>query len=484
MDGLSQGIAQGLQTVEQGMLRAEDVKNRRQHLNMQAKNQQIQQGMMQTQSNMQEMQMQMLQARLAAMEKSQAQETFFNSFDAFKQTGNASFLNEAAKNPLLSKLVKDQGWVSFTSINDLSEDARTRLGYSEDKYLTPVVATKQDGSMQVVDIGATALMFGYGKRDKTNLLEELDLKIKTADAKAKAAEATLKQTEADSAIQWLQQNEGATYADYISYTKTAEAGVKGKKDQLEFDIKQEETLISDYVLGNQKEAISMFEASGADEKIKIGDKEVPILKVAKQAQGDAVWKDKQIVMNVAKTYNNFRDIKPLVEDPKIEWGAPDKIIAEAERYLGEDNFIKKALSYLNIGDDAKAREEMRKGLEKMSPGLARIGLDTRVMTALAAYIKDMSGAAVTNEEREFYKKLATGGTWATKEAFLSSVENFMGGLQSSYKNSLEGAKDMYPYDYMQMKNDLNTGMPIGQIARNPKTGESVKWNGLKWVEVK
>ncbi len=86
------------------------------------------------------------------------------------------------------------------------------------------------------------------------------------------------------------------------------------------------------------------------------------------------------------------------------------------------------------GSSASSRDVVAEFLnyQKMTPEqkqafIDRAGFDSELKTVMAGYIKAMSGAAVSDEERKFYESAILGGNWSNKEAALASMKGFITG---------------------------------------------------------
>lgn len=73
-----------------------------------------------------------------------------------------------------------------------------------------------------------------------------------------------------------------------------------------------------------------------------------------------------------------------------------------------------------------------------------LGFMGELNTVVAQYVKDMSGAAVTEQERAMYADIIQGGTWATKEAMTASLGGFIRGIKGLFENSVDSMSDEFP----------------------------------------
>lgn len=257
MYGLGQGIAQGLQMAQQGMLQAEDIKTRRREMQMRERqfSQQMQTGALAQDKTAQELEMVKLQ--LEQFKKERAKEDTFKALDAFERSGDAKYLNLAKENPIIADLFNRQGITSFMTPAELSEEKKQTLGLTEELLNDPskrvVVATKPDGSLVAIDLMATYAMTGYLDRLDSKKLKEIEqrskeLKLREQEAQTKTSELKLEDMQ-----KFLEANPEATLADYL---KTQQAG----RDITPFSIKSAE------YFGNLKAKIDSGEASPQEEE--------------------------------------------------------------------------------------------------------------------------------------------------------------------------------------------------------------------------
>ena len=98
---------------------------------------------------------------------------------------------------------------------------------------------------------------------------------------------------------------------------------------------------------------------------------------------------------------------------------------------------------------------------KYTPGdteklLNTVAFDTKLKASMAAYVKLMSGAAVSDEERKMYSNIITQGDWSKIDTAFTALNSFNEYLQNSTLRTIDSIKTMTPYDYMLLKHDYNT----------------------------
>ena len=185
--GLTAGINQGFQQVNQGMMNAESIQSSREARRLAAEKQQVYMQQADLQQKQGNVQLQNLQLQLDKLTKSKAQDDAYNAFHAYEETSDAKYLNLAMqKNELIKGLYPDI--ISTSNLSDFSEEKLTSMGYKPGSMARPIVVTKQDGTQEVQDLTGTYAASGFLKEMKKDKLEDLVLKVKTNQLKATEAD--------------------------------------------------------------------------------------------------------------------------------------------------------------------------------------------------------------------------------------------------------------------------------------------------------
>lgn len=187
--GIGQGIVQGMQLANQGMMNAESIAASREQRRQNAEKTAAYLQTAQVQQDNSKEQLKILQFKFDEMQKQKAKEDSFNAFNAYEETGDIKYLNLAReKNPLLNDMFTKNGTVSMHGINEFSEEKLTSLGYKKGKYIKPIVVTKQDGSQSIEDLTGTYIASGYLKEMRKDRLDDLVLRVTENQMKAAEAE--------------------------------------------------------------------------------------------------------------------------------------------------------------------------------------------------------------------------------------------------------------------------------------------------------
>lgn len=416
--GLSQGLEKGLQSAyqinRQGMMdriqiqkMAEDSQYKQQYMAMK-------QDSFEQQKKEFDLKMREYDMKFATIEQ-------YAAFDAYSADGDVEHLNRLLKRSPITQ--ERAGAVRFEKLNP-NEDADKRLlaneyGLSE---ITPAVsknyikAIKPDGSVQIMPMNGLYVATGYAtakdKETRAKLMEDAELAFKQESARKAGAE-----------------------ADYYSSKGSSEGGeqfyktAKAKKEYTD-------AMIEEVAISNP-EAVGAA-VMGDENEIDFNGAVMPVAKVAKAAQGknDMSATDRQYLDGLYDASTSFKAIKTKLEDDKIDRNALKKAWSEIASISGAD-------------------------MAKMTPAdreqfLNKLSLDSETRLAAAAFIKAMSGSAVSDAERAYYLDLITKGDWSTKEAALATIEGFRTGLNRSYENKLDSLKNFVPYDVYTRRGQRKT----------------------------
>jgi len=235
---------------------------------------------------------------------------------------------------------------------------------------------------------------------------------------------------------------------------------KTSKDLLN-DLKlQKEVLtknVSDYVNSNPKEVFETIKSSPIDGKIKINGQEVPVYAVAKQLQGDKkLGTARQDYLNgMFSTIKNMDRLQAKMASSKFDWDALTKGMDELSKISGTE--------WRNMSE--KEKQHM----------LDRFSFDSDLRVVMAGYIKAMSGAAVSDQERAFYENAILGGNWSSKETALSAMKGFRSGIYNGYLASLEADSINLPATYLERKYELDQLHPASSTPQKPSNPLDKFW---------
>ena len=401
MYGLGQGIAQGLQMAQQGMLQAEDIKTRRREMQMKEKlfSQQMQTGALAQDRTAQELEMVKLQ--LEQFRKEKAKEDTYKALAAFEHSGDTKYLNLAKENPIIADLFNKQGITSFMNPAELSEEKKQALGLTEELLNDPskrvVVATKSDGSLVATDLMVTYAMTGYLDRLDSKKLKEIEQRSKELKNREQEVQTKISELKLEDMQKFLEANPEATLADYL---KTQQAG----RDITPFSIKSAE------YFGNLKAKIDSGEASTQEKETYkaylLEQGGTTSAKLASLGIQEQELKEKNI--NLADP--NF-DLDNLEGEDRKE---ALKVIRELEATEGGKKLVANIAS--TLGKDLGA-------VEKTAQKLSYLATQKNVSTSVVQETMDVAKAYLPTGMKEMTEKDLTNAEF--RQAFLSAAAVFL-----------------------------------------------------------
>ena len=429
-EGIGQAFAKGVQGYIAGQQQGQDRQARQQALTQQAEQFRMQQGQYQQQTTAHEQQMQLMQEQLKAAQAQNEQNARVASMDrlynAFKSDTPIAELNHViAKDKMLQTHPSFKGVYEIEELPLDSSELSNALSQGMER---PVRVRKLvDGKpvSGVADLETLKLGLGYKTYAKKRELE----------AKKNQVESLTTSIDLNALTKAAAANPNMTVAALVESMKPKKA--TEQKAEMEVEGLKKEQAIKTYINENHKDFINSLDKPGV--VIKVGDKELGIREVAEMAQGDAKLPtgEEGLLTGLYDARTAFRTLKTELNDPNLNWDAISKGMEELKKVDPAD-FI----SMSQKEKDALAN---------------KFAFNSKLKTAMAAYIKAMSGAAVSDEERDFYTDAMTSGNWSNKEAAQASIGGFIEGVDRSLNNRLDIHKNKYPLDYLNYKELMRIG---------------------------
>lgn len=418
---IGQGIAQGM---ERGIQNAYNIQQQGFNQRLQIQKMASEQQSNEIKKTQLELQTEQMRIQLDEYKKKQLNETASRAYASYMDDGNPRHLNNMLQeSPDLRKLF--QGVVRVDPLNPQSdEDKRLfeSLGYSGD-MTNPLVkkrfikATMPDGSVTIGDMHNMGIGAGLWK----NWTDD-KLKARATEAEIAHKEASTKKEEAMAGYyESGGERKGTTALEQIK--------LRGALRE-EFDAQVGEELI-------QNPDLLYNAIQTGQTEIEIGGQKLPTAKAAKVMQGKETMSstDRTYLDGLDDASKSFKVLKTKLQDPKMDWNAIAKVKSEIAAVTGTDW--------------TKATPEEKAAM------LQKFSFNSELQTAMASYIKAMSGAAVSDAEREFYKDTITKGNWAIKETALASIDGFIAGVDRSLTNKLDNLATQVPYDVLQRKKRMS-----------------------------
>jgi len=504
---IASGIAQGstgyIQGAEAGENRAQarqEAGLRNQMLEGQIQAQQYQQAQQKTPEQIAADQ-ENLRLQTENIQHQQAQLHSFNSFKKYNIDSNPRHINTMmASNPVLKKMfpnfvqansinVMDEGDMSLVAQVGIDpeavrEDAAATelyasgdtemieaMGYDPDEkpYQRFFKATVADGEggykTQIMDMQNIQEMMGY-----SDFLDdqEIDRQLKRATISATTAKARKdmgigggkSETEFSySKEQYEKDTAGMenppSYQTWKAAQKPAEqrAAAESKESKA---LKEKEYTFKDSLSTTLNEE-DFFTAKGKAAETRRNK----IYQEAKEIQKDA--KPSNISDLTAKK-TMIPAMTELLDDAQtLNWdkNLGTKIAVSAQKVLSE--FNKQDITKMSREELGDAVDKQMKAMEDAigtdkagaSKYRTHLVIMAKFKTLMAQYVKDMSGAAVTEAERDMYMDIMSGGNWGTKEAMIDSMSGFISGLETQYKSAINGLQMTHPRSYFEHTRDLH-----------------------------
>lgn len=268
-----------------------------------------------------------------------------------------------------------------------------------------------------------------------------------------ATEATAKVTEQTASAQLKDLQDylsipGNTYTGYLAEQKKKQQ--TPSEAAAEFKLGQEKKIdtVLTYIAQNKKEFNEALATGDLDSTYQ-GQK---LYEVATISQGDKEIDNstKALITGSISTVENMGKLHNRLQDGSFDWDAYGKLKSELSKYTPEDW---KLMS-----------EPEKQAL------LTKYSFDSELQAITAGYIKAMSGAAVSDDERKFYVGAISGGGWANKSTALASMKGFVRGVNNSVQGQLKGLLADYPKSYLDYKSQLASSQSL--INKGPNGGPS------------
>ena len=125
-------------------------------------------------------------------------------------------------------------------------------------------------------------------------------------------------------------------------------------------------------------------------------------------------------------------------------GQLDRLDTDVDKYIKDDK-LKKGL----IDNIEQQANEMVGLSEDQKKNLVAIDVNTRLGIIQARFIKLMSGATVSDKEREFYTSLVGTSSWNDETALTQKIKSFSRQMKDDYSSIANEYKNELPHSYYQ-----------------------------------
>ena len=125
-------------------------------------------------------------------------------------------------------------------------------------------------------------------------------------------------------------------------------------------------------------------------------------------------------------------------------GQLDRLDTDVDKYIKDDK-LKKGL----IDNIEQQANEMVGLSEDQKKNLVAIDVNTRLGIIQARFVKLMSGATVSDKEREFYTGLVGTSSWNDETALAQKIKSFSRQMKDDYSSIANEYKNELPHSYYQ-----------------------------------
>lgn len=334
-----------------------------------------------------------------------------------------------ALNSIFMKVQKPNGEWYITSTEQLLHESNTK------RYMTSKeVSALED---RVMKLGAVL---------KGTVLTDEEIEAKRTKAGEVGATSDYKTVVAneskDALVSWLEANPDKTINDYKAQQaqQQAEAKQAGKEEgktvedtNIDFNEVKNTTKFEEkdyeYLYGND------LKPDGTPKK-----------KFAYSNEARNLAKDMEFALNNGKLALSEKDQRDMIEGVDIiqNFTKAQKLFAKVESKSALSKFAAKAKSYLN--DDKSKNDDNDTKINRIY-SMA----DTSLKAAIAKYVKLMSGAAVTDAEKQFFIDIISGGEYASGSELYARLLSFNDQVKGRLTTSVDVLDDRAPYSVLSIK---------------------------------
>lgn len=374
-----------------------------------------------------------------------AKEKAYGSFQAYQETGDSKYLTDMLNNDKLKQFMPNV--VRFDAVDYSKEENAKYKSLSEKDPSRFVTATNADGSQHVVDMYGAYARYGYIDKMREDKLKLMQTQAVEGQLKQQALEGSIN----SDALNNIINGEGSAEDKVIEMQKLLNPTVRlaetkqraeqekqqqERQKQLEADAYTKD--LESYVYDNQGERFRADLDNTDVQTVTLGGKEVSKYKVAKDVQGkNKLPADARTYMDgVLSARNSMQKLYKKLANLDIPRDAWTKLQTEFVKVVGTD-----------VKDYT---EEQQRAL------LSKMEIDSELRTIMADYIKAMSGAGVSDEERKGYEQTILNGNWSNKSGALAAMSGFINGLNQSFSSKLLSSKADYPATYLDMSKLFNS----------------------------
>jgi len=432
--GLGQGIAEGLKTVQQGMIQAENITNKRTAIQQAAELHKLKVEGASKSVDYKALQIQQLESTVKQLEVDKLKETTFNAFKGFVNTQDPTDLNNAiAKSPKLKEMLSRKGGSRFVDPEELSEQTLTNMGYDKAKGFMeyPAIVQKEDGSYGIMNMfeimgssGYVNQMSKYEKEQVDSRLNELQIKQEELNIEDKEIDNDTNALKLEDMENFLAENPDATLSDYLKQKNSSNFDPgSAQKDINTFDANYPDATKEErdeFVKKVMNKRVAGIESNRNKDKDKdLTNNQIDAIKLVNSEdynKEDAIRLETEILNDLDQTR------KVIVKKAISDMTANHKMVVSINRILKEADE-----GEVKVDKDAIANTKTY--LDKIfgndvPQSFKNADFDTAGGLLLAGFMKDISGTAVGVAEAERLTRIFAAGDLADEEFVKNSMAKF------------------------------------------------------------
>ena len=168
------------------------------------------------------------------------------------------------------------------------------------------------------------------------------------------------------------------------------------------------------------------------------------------------------------------DVTEKIVNENIEFDAGEKVKASVFKVSDREFTLEAAMDFIGIPKKELSKEDIKVRNKLQNEMLSKISSDTSINSAVADYVKIISGAAVTDEERTRFLQIITGGEYSSTKARVEALSTFIEDIDKAYKLTFDSYKDTNPYEYtaaVKTYQSITKGMDTASLRKRSR-GES------------
>ena len=475
LTGLGEGLNLGLKQLQQSQVTADEIRRKRDYLNLQQQYLQLGQDKWDTQKQKENIEIQSLQNKLNAQQRVINQQEIAQGLMGVRE-GNVAILNNSIKsNEGINKALGTLGVSFVKNTGDYTENSlKTFKGFNNDVLKNPnnyMVASDSQGNMQILSVRSLAIMTGA-------TLANASLQTQVSQMDAIYAQEAAKLAEQQALNE--QQLAEPTRSKQLANSAFNEQNL----NKLVLDRGQAGLVGADTSFYDQ-----LQQSTSLDDLVKLGFKESKLVKSGSQEAQAMADKYRQILESEANKPLYFKDLKREDQSRLSNWygksfeTAQKAIDKENKKFQVMDNLVQAVQGVNNLTDttipafkNLLLEAKSYFGNSFNEDDLKDIKVKQFLKETMDIIIRLRTGAAINKDEMAYYKAMISdlnrnksyilAGLKAQLLSNIRSLEH----IQSTYGDKF----DFLAGNYMKGYKDFLT--MIDEKPEPKKSPNNVKFN--------